>query len=55
MKIRAKWIILFGVLIIIGVMNLKVNLSVPILGKNYDFNSDNIDKEAVKELSLIHI
>lgn len=49
MKIRAKWIILFGVLIIIGVMNLKVNLSVPMLGKNYDFNSDNIDKEAVKE------
>ena len=49
MKIRAKWIILFGILIIVGIMNLKVNLSIPLLDKNLDFDSNNIDKQAVQE------
>lgn len=49
MKIRAKWIILFGILIIVGIMNLKVNLSIPLLDKNLDFDSNNIDKLAVQE------
>ena len=49
MKIRAKWIILFGILIIVGIMNLKVNLSIPLLDKNLGFDSNNIDKQAVQE------
>lgn len=49
MKIRAKWIILFGILIIVGIMNLKVNFSIPLLDKNLDFDSNNIDKQAVQE------
>ena len=49
MKIRAKWIILFGILIIVGIMNLKVNLSIPLLDKNLDFDSNNIDKQAGQE------
>lgn len=49
MKIRTKWIILLGALIVVGAVNLRINFDIPGLGKNYSFNSDNIDKEAVKD------